>query len=481
MHTNSSDAPTKSGIGIDFGTSNSAAAIFDGTRVRLVQLSELNPIMPSANYIDRDFTSTIGQPAIDDYISDNQGRKVELSAELIGEARTSAGGPDGPASESETAKVFGQAFNDSSLPGRLFRGTKRLLGNASSDKTLIFGRPFRLVALVTPILVGIRKALKLSVDDSTHACIGHPVNFEGMEQGRNNIALQRLSESYRHAGIVDQSFCPEPTAAAISYLYNHPHNRDQLMLTVDFGGGTLDFSILRREGTEFTVVATHGIALGGDKIDQCIFRELVFPLLGKGQRWRRVVDGSEVDTLFPFADFEELLINWPISYMLNQNKYTAPVMQRMEEGDEGAIAFRRLYDLIKQNYSYQVFEAIKAFKAELSVADSAVLDIPEIDIEVTLERWEFELMISDLLFELEQAITLILNKAGLQAGDIDLVLRTGGSSLIPAVKDILDNQFPGKVVEHDPFTSVAAGLAIADFFGYGSGPVSNHSDPTSAQ
>jgi hypothetical chaperone protein len=102
------------------------------------------------------------------------------------------------------------------------------------------------------------------------------------------------------------------------------------------------------------------------------------------------------------------------------------------------------------------------------VADSAVLDIPEIDIEVRLERWEFELMITDRLFELEQAISLILNRAGLQADDIDLVLRTGGSSLIPAVKDILENQFPGKVVEHDPFTSVAAGLAIADYFGYGS-------------
>jgi hypothetical chaperone protein len=215
------------------------------------------------------------------------------------------------------------------------------------------------------------------------------------------------------------------------------------------------------------VEATHGIALGGDKIDQTIFRELVFPLLGKGERWSRVVDGAEVDTLFPFGEFEDLLINWPVSYMLNQNKYTAPVMQRMVEPDEAATKFKRLYDLIKQNYSYQVFEAIKAFKAELSLRDSAVLDIPEIDIEVTLERWEFEVMISDLLFQLEQAITLILNKAGLQAYDIDLVLRTGGSSLIPAVKDILDNQFAGKVVEHDPFTSVAAGLAIADYFHYG--------------
>ncbi len=468
MQNNSSDKPFKPGIGIDFGTSNSAAAVFDGEQVRLVQLSELNPIMPSANYIDRDFASTIGQPAIDDYISDNQGRKVELSVEVIGEARTSAGTGDGPASESETTKVYGQAFNDASLPGRLFRGTKRLLGNTASDKTVIFSRPFRLVALVTPILVGIRKALRRSVDNSSQACIGHPVNFEGMEQGRNNVALQRLSESYRYAGITEQSFCPEPTAAAISYLYNYPHSRDQLMLTVDFGGGTLDFCILRRKGTEFSVEATHGIALGGDKIDQTIFRELVFPLLGKGERWSRMVDGSEVDTLFPFAEFEELLINWPVSYMLNQNKYTASVMQRMVLPDEGAIKFKRLYDLIKQNYSYQVFEAIKAFKAELSVSDSAVLDIPEIDIEVRLERWEFELMITDLLFELEQAISLILNKAGLQADDIDLVLRTGGSSLIPAVKDILENQFPGKVVEHDPFTSVAAGLAIADYFGYGS-------------
>ena len=155
--------------------------------------------------------------------------------------------------------------------------------------------------------------------------------------------------------------------------------------------------------------------------------------------------------------------------MLNQNKYTAAVMQRMSQSDEGAIKFKRLYDLIKQNYSYQVFEAIKTFKAELSSFDSAVLDIPEIDIEVRLERWEFEVMISDLLFQLEQAIGVVLDKAGLQAEDIDLVLRTGGSSLIPAVKDILDNQFPGKVVEHDPFTSVAAGLAIADYYQYGDG------------
>ena len=183
----------------------------------------------------------IGQEAIDEYIKGNQGRKVELSVEVLGEARTSAGGPDGPAGEGETSKVYGQAFNDGSLPGRLFRGTKRLLGNLSSGRTLIFDRAFRLVALVTPILVGIRKALQGAAHDATHACIGHPVNFEGNEQQRNTVALDRLSEAYRHAGIAEQSFCPEPTAAAISFLHNQSDRQNQRLLTVDFGGGTLDF------------------------------------------------------------------------------------------------------------------------------------------------------------------------------------------------------------------------------------------------
>jgi hypothetical chaperone protein len=362
--------------------------------------------------------------------------------------------------------VFGQAINDAGLPGRLFRGTKRLLGNPTSERTPVFERQFRLVALVTPILVGIRDAIQRLVGSANHACIGHPVNFEGAQRSGNQAALARLGEAYRHAGIVDQRYCPEPTAAAISYLHHHPEAEDERLLTVDFGGGTLDFCILRRAGATFEVEATHGIALGGDRIDQTIFRELIFPLLGRGERWVRTLDGAEVDTLFPFGDFEDLLINWPISYMLNQNKYTAPVIQRMSQTDDGAIKFRRLYDLINQNYSYQVFEAIKLFKARLSEVDRAVLDIPAIDVEVYLERWEFEVMISDMLFELEQAIAVVLAKADLCAEDIDTVLRTGGSSLIPAVKDILENQFSGKVVEHDPFTSVAAGLAIADYFDY---------------
>jgi hypothetical chaperone protein len=149
--------------------------------------------------------------------------------------------------------------------------------------------------------------------------------------------------------------------------------------------------------------------------------------------------------------------------MLNQNKFTAPLMQRISIKDEASVKFQRLYDLIKNNYSYLVFQSIKELKAELSENESAQLDIPELDIEFTVSREQFEIMISELLEKFSKSITDLLTQTKLQPSDIDLVIRTGGSSLIPAVKQILEQQFPGKVIEHDPFTSVAAGLAIADY------------------
>ena len=66
------------GIGIDFGTSNSAAAIYDGEVVVLVELGRDNAIMPSANYLDKDLVTEIGQQAIDDYIMGNRGRTCLL-------------------------------------------------------------------------------------------------------------------------------------------------------------------------------------------------------------------------------------------------------------------------------------------------------------------------------------------------------------------------------------------------------------------
>lgn len=463
-------------IGIDYGTSNSAAALFDGERVHLVKLEANSWVMPSATYIDRDFKICTGQQAIDAYIESNTGRTVELSAEVLGEGRTTTGqiGDRGLPEEASTEKLYGQSFVDAGQQGRLFRGIKRLLGNPQSPRLMVFDRPFRLVALITPLLLRIHRAVEAlmgslhhSNDEVNHACIGHPVNFEGTTDDRNNAALGLLSEAYGYAEFTRQTFYAEPIAAALSYLHDHPDAGQQVLLAVDFGGGTLDLCILQRQAVHFTVVATHGIGLGGDHIDQALFRELLFPLLGKGERWRRAGEDREIETLFPFEEYEDLLLNWAVSYMLNQNQYTSPLMQRIQFGDDASIKFRRLYDLIKNNYSYLVFQCLKDLKATLSSETTAKLDIPELDIELEVSRAEFEGFIAPLLARFRQAVVDVLEQAGMQADDIQLVIRTGGSSLIPAVKQQLDTMFPDKVIEHDPFTSVAAGLAIAEYHGLG--------------
>jgi hypothetical chaperone protein len=454
------------GIGIDFGTSNSTAALYDGKRVVLVPLEGDDPIMPSATYIDRELKTLTGQAAIDRYIEDNIGRTVELIPEVIGENSQFVEHVDeeNPAPvETSTQKIYGRPLNDSGLQGRLFRGTKRLLGDSRVRRLMVFEHAFRLVALITPLLLRIRIAVESHVGRCNEAHLGHPVTFEGREEFRNQTALARLGEAYKYAGVPRQHFFPEPIAAAVSYLTANPGVTGEHLLTLDFGGGTLDFCVLKRGDEGFEVVTTHGIALGGDHIDQRLFRALLFPQLGKGERWRRRGMDREIETLFPFEDYEELLVNWAVSYTLNQNRYTTPVLDRLAQGGPGAEKFARLNELIARNLSFQVFQAIKELKARLSYQDEAVLDIPELDLEIKLTRAEFEALIADQLQQVADALDATLGRAGLPASAIDIVLRTGGSSLIPAVLRILEERFAGRVVDHDPFTSVAAGLAIADY------------------
>ena len=456
-------------MGVDFGTTNSVAAFYDGDQLRLVDLESHGSIMPSATYIDQELQTKTGDLAIQQYITDNTGRTVELVPEVIGEtSKFSESGDSEEPSEVDTVteRIYGAPITDSGLQGRLFRGTKRLLGDERVRRLMVFDQPFRLVALITPILLRIRKALEKEVGQLDTVHIGHPVNFEGRERLRNKLALDRLGEAYRHAGIPGQEFYPEPVAAAVSFLSLHPEVQGETLLTLDFGGGTLDFCVLRKYRDQFEVLATHGIGMGGDHIDQLLFRELLFPLMGKGETWKRKGFDREIETRFPFEDFEDLLLNWAITYTLNQNRYTTPVMDCIQQGGPGKRKFERLQEVIKHNLSYLLFSAIKNFKADLSNHNEASLDIPEIDVNIVMKRTEFENLIRSPLQSVAKSLDETVRQAGLTLDEIDIVLGTGGSSLIPAVRAMLDERFPGKVVEHDPFTSVATGLAIANYHGY---------------
>lgn len=459
------------GIGIDFGTSNSAAAWYDGKRVRLVRLEEGDAIMPTATHLDRALRTRTGSDAVRQYIEENRDRIVELTSEVVGRTQLLVGerDMDDPESEAEIAavSVYSEPNVDRGLPGRLFRGVKRLLGNASVKRLLVFDHPFRLVALITPVLLHIRKAIEKQVPESFEDVhVGYPVRFEAHDDSGHQLALERLGEACHYAGFKRLSFYPEPVAATLSYLYDEHAPSHGKVLTVDFGGGTLDLSVVEFEGVAFKVLSTAGISLGGDHIDQLIFRELLFPLLGKGEIWSRVKDGKLIENEFPFEEYEDKLLNWAVTYILNQNRYRSKVADCIKKGGPAAQKFERLDDLITHNYSYLVFQAIKDAKAALSTVEETLLDIPELDISVVFTRQRFEQMMQGMLAEIDAVIDQVTADASCGATDIDVVIRTGGSSQIAAVKRMLEARFPGKVTEHDPFTSVAAGLAIASYHGY---------------
>lgn len=459
------------GIGIDFGTSNSAAAYYDGEQVRLVQLESTDAIMPTATHIDRELKTTTGDAAVRQYIDENRDRIVELTPEVVGKSQLLVGDRDveDPNSEAEiaSANVYGQAHVDRGMPGRLFRGVKRLLGNPSIKRLLVFNHPFRLVALITPVLLHIRKCIEEAVPEPLgDVHVGHPVRFEGHDERKNELALSRLGEACDYAGFKKLSFYPEPIAATLSYLKEESAPRSGLVLTVDFGGGTLDLSVVRFDGLSFDVLATAGAPVGGDHIDQLIFKKLLFPLLGKGEIWSRVKDGRLIENEFPFGEFEDKLLNWAVTYTLNQNQYRSKVADCIKKGGPAAEKFERLDDLITHNYSYLVFQAIKDAKAQLSSVEETTLDIAELDISIQFDRHQFEAIMVDVLRQIDVIVDQVIERAGLTSSDIDVVIRTGGSSQIAAVREQLEAKFPGKVTEHDPFTSVAAGLAIASYHGY---------------
>ena len=458
------------GIGIDFGTSNSAIAVFDGTEVQMIAIEPGAQTVPTAIHLDRDFQPLTGSVAIRSYVEENSDRRVEITSKVIAEVEADAtgifSGGQGAENGGENLKIYGAA-EDYGLPGRLFLGIKRLLGKENIRRLMVFDRPFRLVALITPILLSFRQAITAAAGPVAKGIyLGRPVEFEGTDSCKNALATDRIQESCTYAQLGDVTFYPEPVAACLSFVTQQNIQDDSTVLTVDFGGGTLDLCLVHYQDKQFSVLGTEGVALGGDYIDQLIFQKLIFPELGKGVEWSRLVDGLLVTTPFPFDLYESALLNWTITHSLNQNQYTGKIAEYLSQDGAEKEKLQRLEDVILHNYSYNIFQHIKAAKIALSDHESTELDIPELNLTIALNREQFNEIIAEVMDALQGCIDKLLANTQVDPSTIDFVVRTGGSSRIAAVVELLESLFPGKAVQHDTFTGVASGLAIASYYGY---------------
>jgi hypothetical chaperone protein len=119
---------------------------------------------------------------------------------------------------------------------------------------------------------------------------------------------------------------------------------------------------------------------------------------------------------------------------------------------------------VRRNYGLLLYEAVEQAKVRLSESAEAVVSMhmDDIDVDERIPRWDFERLIGPDVRQVERCIDRALAAADLTPADIDVVLRTGGSSRIPRFVRMLTEKFGAeRLQEMDVFTGVASGLAIA--------------------
>jgi hypothetical chaperone protein len=159
------------------------------------------------------------------------------------------------------------------------------------------------------------------------------------------------------------------------------------------------------------------------------------------------------------------LRSWYTIPLLNERQTLRFLRELRASARRGSREIEALVTLATKNYAWDLFEEIERAKLALSEDMQATISFrrENIDIEEALSRLRFEAIIALHLDAIGIGIDETLRAAGLRAGEVDVVLPTGGSSLIPAVQRLLDAKFGNAKVRHqDVYTSVVKGLALAN-------------------
>jgi hypothetical chaperone protein len=214
------------------------------------------------------------------------------------------------------------------------------------------------------------------------------------------------------------------------------------------------------------VFATGGVGIAGDAFDQRITETLLLDHFGRSSTW------GENAAPFP-RQYTAALVNWQAVPELNRPE-TLHFLQLAQINGSHPARVRALESLLINNYAVRLYDEVEQAKIDLSTARFALIRLAEEDVDVwqPLTRSQFESLIADETHRIEACLLDTLARSGLETGEIDAVVRTGGSAQIPCFIDMLGRIFgPGKVVLSDVFSGVTAGLALrAGVIGVGDSP-----------
>jgi hypothetical chaperone protein len=426
------------GIGIDFGTTNSVVALaYAGGGVEsLTWPSHLTwpPDLTWPSHLTR--SSDLGTASI---------FRTALTFWREGRAVRHVAGPEAVA---RAAAPFGEQ--------RFVQSLKTHLASTAFSETRLYGQRFTIEDLVAAFLGHLLHGFE--VPEACPVVCGRPVVFAGA-LANEDLACARLASAYAQAGVSGIELAYEPLGAA--YWYARALKRDETVLVADFGGGTSDFSVLRfsREGDTLRADAlSHsGVGVAGDTFDYRIIDHAVSPRLGKGATYRSFEKRLPVPAFYHASFSQWHQLSWLKSAdTLNELRKLAALSDRPDE-------LEALATIVEMDIGFALYRAIGEMKAELSRADRAMLAFSGegVEIETEVTRASFESWIAPDLVLIEGAIEDALARAGLRADAVDAVFMTGGTSYVPAVRRLFETRFaPGRIHQGDAFQSVASGLAL---------------------
>lgn len=413
--------------GFDFGTSNSAIGILKGNSATLAPIENGATMIPTAvffDFADHDKPS-YGRAAVDAYVNGND--------------------------------------------GRLMRGLKTILStNLISERTALSKRSIQL----TDVIAMFSRFMRLKAEEENGGPIdsvvhGRPVRFVEGDDALDRRAEETLSTLARQAGFSEVSFVYEPVAAAAQYEMDA--TREELILVVDIGGGTSDFSIVRigpgrrsRADRKDDILANTGVRVGGTDLDRHLSMQSVMPLLGLGTE---LVTKQLPMPRSTFAD----LAWWPTINLC----YAPKIIREAEEVHRQAVEPRktaRLLTALKKQLGHRMAFAVEAGKIELTDREEVAipLDVIEPALAAPATRTAFDEAIRSEITRLRLSIWNCLAQAGVDSGDIDTVFMTGGSSRVPAIEALIREELPDSTLRRgDDFLSVALGLTLESRHRYG--------------
>jgi hypothetical chaperone protein len=445
-------------IGIDFGTSYSAAAAIVDGELNVIRFGQAQQFRTAVF-----FPEVVPDPA-DFELTPLLAAEVDA---LVRSARAQqAGGSDEQrrrdavrivrrqwmeqqtrAASASVASFQNALFGDEAVEAYLEEGTGNLI---ESPKSMLgYKLDPRVRKIIVSIAAHILEHIRLTATQQLGvavrgAVIGRPVEFRSsMGAAGGAQALELLREAAGIAGFDEVSFLEEPAAAAMHYHRSLAERQPALI--VDIGGGTTDVAWAELGGDAAPVIhRSWGLPRGGTDLDVGISQRSFMPLFGKGITdvpVHHYIEAASVHLLHKQREFRQQ----------DYRQLEAPFGPRLQALQQPG-ATTRLNQLSER------------IKVQLGVALQAevALDFIEPALAVNAGQADFDAASDDFMSRVRR----LLEQAGTDMRGMDVtpasIFLTGGTSRSPQVRANVMACFAQiAMVQGDPSLGVVSGLAVA--------------------